>query len=475
MMGPELKVDVCIIGAGAGGLSVAAAAAQLKLKTVVIEQGKMGGDCLNYGCVPSKALLHAAAFVAQKRSSGFGFAPAPGKVDFTAVRDYLRKVVATIAPHDSVERFEGLGVSVFKEQARFLDPARVAAGNVVIKARRFVVATGSRPHIPPIPGLGDVAYLTNETLFDLAECPQHLLIVGGGPIGIEMAQAFRRFGAEVTIIEAKKILAREDIDAVKAVRSELQRAGVTVKEGYSIAGVRRQNGEIALDLTAKSDEKLSLTGSHLLVATGRRATVDGLDLDKAGVVYTEQGIKADDRLRTSNPRIYAVGDVLGGPQFTHLAGQQAGFFVRSALFGLPGRRQETIMPRCLYTEPEVAQVGLTGIEAERQGRQPRIATWPLARNDRAIATAATAGFVKIVADRRGRLIGATIVAPHAGELIYAYSLAMNKKLRLSALAGAVAPYPTLAEAGRRAAGEFYTAAVFGRLAQLWVRFRSRIG
>ncbi len=474
-MGQELKVDVCIIGAGAGGLSVAAAAAQLKLKTIVIEQGKMGGDCLNYGCVPSKALLHAASVVAQKTSPGFGFGAARGKVDFTAVTDYLRKVIATIAPHDSVERFERLGVSVFQEQARFLDTTRVAAGNVVIKARRFVVATGSRPHIPAIPGLAEVAYLTNETVFDLADCPQHLIIIGGGAIGIEMAQAFRRFGAGVTIVEAGKILAREDTDAVKVIRNELQRAGVTVKEGYSIAGVRRQNGGISLDLTDKSGEKSTVAGSHLLIATGRRATVEGLDLAKAGVAFTEKGVRVDARLRTSNPRVYAVGDVLGGPQFTHLAGQQAGFFVRSALFGLPGRRREAVMPRCLYTDPELAQVGLIEIEAEKQGRQVRVTTWPLAKNDRAIATEATAGFVKIIADRRGRLMGVTIVAPHAGELIYTYSLALNKKLRLSALAGAVAPYPTLAEAGRRAAGEFYTAAVFGRLAQLWVRFRSRIG
>lgn len=473
-MGQELKVDVCIIGAGAGGLSIAAAAAQLKLKTVVIEQGKMGGDCLNYGCVPSKALLHAASVVAQKTSPGLGFGAAPGKVNFTAVTDHLRKVIAAIAPHDSVERFEGLGVSVFKEQARFLDAARLAAGNVVITARRFVVATGGRPYIPPIPGLSDMSYLTNETLFDLADRPEHLIIVGGGAIGIEMAQAFRRFGAEVTIIEAGKILAREDIDAVKVIRSELQRGGVIIKEGYSIARVRRQDGKIILDLADKSGEKSTVSGSHLLIAAGRRATVEGLDLDKAGVAYTEKGIKVDDRLRTSNPRIYALGDVLGGPQFTHLAGQQASFFVRSTLFGLPGRRQEAIMPRCLYTEPELAQVGLTEIEADKQGRQVRVLTWPLTKNDRAIATAATAGFVKIIADRRGRLMGVTIVAPHAGELIYTYSLAMNKKLRLSALAGAVAPYPTLAEAGRRAAGEFYTAAVFGRLAQLWVRFRSRI-
>lgn len=474
-MANELKVDVCIIGAGAGGLSVAAAAGQLKLKTVLIEQGKMGGDCLNYGCVPSKALLHVASIVAQKASAGFGLASAPGKIDFAMVMDYLRKVIATIAPHDSVERFEGLGVSVFKEHARFLDTARLAAGNVVITARRFVVATGSRPYIPPIPGLSDISYLTNETIFDLPDCPQHLIIIGGGAIGIEMAQAFRRLGAEVTVIESGKILAREDSDGVKVIRSELQRAGIIVKEGYSVAGVRRQDGKVTVDVTDKAGGKSSHAGSHLLVATGRRATVDGLDLDKAGVAYTQKGIKVDDRLRTSNPRIYAVGDVLGGPQFTHLAGQQAGFFVRSALFGLPGRRQETIMPRCLYTDPELAQVGLTEAEAERQDHRVRILTWPLAKNDRAIATGATTGFVKIIADRRGRLKGVTLVAPHAGELIYTYSLALNKKLRLSALAGAVAPYPTLAEAGRRAAGEFYTAAVFGRLAQLWVCFRSRIG
>ncbi|MEZ5648346.1 MAG: FAD-dependent oxidoreductase [Alphaproteobacteria bacterium] len=471
----ECKADICVIGAGAAGLSVAAAAAQLKLQTVLVEQGKMGGDCLNYGCVPSKALLHAAAVIATKRAPGFGLKGSNDQIDFPAVMAHVHQAIETIAPHDSVERFTGLGVQIFKEQAQFLDPMRLAAGSAIITARRFVIATGSRPAIPKIPGLEDVPYLTNETIFDLTICPQHLLIIGAGAIGIELAQGFKRLGANVTVIDGGEMLAREDQEAVTSLRKIIQRDGITILEHHRIEEVQPCPEGISLTVAAAQGSAKIITGSHLLIATGRRPTVDGLGLDKAKVIHTTQGIQVDEYLRTSTPRIYALGDVIGGPQFTHLAAYQAGFFVRSALFGLPGRRHESAIPRCLYTEPELAQVGMTEAEARRKNISVRVVKWPLTKNDRAVTAAVTEGFAKLVADRRGRLKGVTILGPHAGEMIYAYSLAFAQGLKLSALAGAIAPYPTLAEAGRRAAGEFYVPAVFGRLARLWVRFRTYLG
>jgi len=454
---PEIRPDLCIIGAGAGGLSVAAGAAQMGARVVLVERGRMGGDCLNYGCVPSKALL-AAAHIAHGRGLGaeFGIAPARAEVDFAAVMDHVQGVIAAIAPHDSVERFEALGVRVIRAEARFAGPDIVEAGGQRIRARRFVIATGSAPLIPPIDGLDTVPYLTNETLFDLDERPAHLMVLGGGPIGIEMAQAFARLGSRVTVIEALAALGREDAEAAALVLDRLRAEGVAIHERSPVARVSGAAGAITL----QGEDGQSWTGSHLLVAAGRRPQIRALDLDAAGVAHDARGVIVDAGLRSSNRRVYAIGDVARGPQFTHLAGYHAGLVLRSALFRLPVRAGTAHIPRVTYTDPELAQIGPTEAEARAlHGARLEVLRQDYAGNDRAQAERRTEGFVKLMV-RRGRPVGATIVGAAAGELIGQWALAIPAGLKVGAVAGMVAPYPTLGELNKRAAGQYYVPRLF---------------
>ena len=452
-MHQTLTPDLCIIGAGSGGLSVAAGAAQLGASVVLIERGEMGGDCLNFGCVPSKSLIAAAAAAqAARTSQPFGVELPPPRVDFAAVRRHVRSVIDGIAPHDSVARFEGLGVTVLREAARFAGPNLVEAGGHRIRARRYVVATGSRPAIPSVPGLIELACLTNETVFDLAELPERLLVLGGGPIGCELGQAFRRLGAEVTIVDRGSILAREDPELAEVVRARLLAEGVRLHERAEIV----RAGPGATLYLAGTPEPLR--GSHLLVAAGRRPTVEGLGLEAAGIATDAKGIKVDARLRTTNARVFAIGDVAGGPQFTHAAGYQAGIVIRNALFRLPSRASTRAMPHATFTDPELAAVGLSEAQAQAQGLGHEVARWPFAENDRARAERTTEGLVKVVAGRGGRVLGAAIVGAHAGELILPWVLAVDRGLKLSALASLIAPYPTLSEASKRTASG--TAAAF---------------
>lgn len=437
----EIDTDICVIGAGSGGLSVAAGAAQMGAKVVLLEGHKMGGDCLNYGCVPSKALLSAA-----RRGQ-----------DYAAAMDHVAEAVATIAPHDSQDRFEGLGVRVIREFGRFIGHDRVQAGEDVITARRFVVATGSRPVVPPIPGLADVAYLTNETLFDQRARPDHLLILGGGPIGLEMAEAHRRLGCDVTVVEAERALGREDPDAAGVVLDQLRALGVRIEEGALVSRVSGRDGEITLH----TDDDRTLAGSHLLVAVGRKASLDGLDLHRAGVERAEAGVKVGHDLRSpTNRRVYAIGDAAGGMQFTHVAGYHAGVIIRPMLLGLPARARTDHIPRVAYTEPELAQVGLTEAEArEAHGDRVTVVTVEYGGNDRAIATGQTAGLIKVMVVK-GRPVGATIVGAEAGELIQTWALAIANRLKMSAIAAMVAPYPTLGEINKRAAGAYFSPKLF---------------
>ena len=306
-MAKRIKADICVIGAGSGGLSVAAGAAQMGARTVLIERDAMGGDCLNTGCVPSKALL-AAAKQAYRMGAGepFGVAPAEAKVDFAKVHAHVHSVIGAIAPNDSVARFEGLGVTVIKDHARFRDGSTVLAGDTEITARRFVIATGSRASAPPIPGLDKVPFFTNENLFENKECPAHLIVIGGGPIGMEMAQAHRRLGARVTVIEGLRALGREDPELSAIVLDRLRRDGVEILEGAKVLSVSGEEKNIAVEISL-GQETRRIEGSHLLVATGRRPNVEGLDLEKAGVDYTERGLRVDERLRTTNKRIFGIG------------------------------------------------------------------------------------------------------------------------------------------------------------------------
>jgi pyruvate/2-oxoglutarate dehydrogenase complex dihydrolipoamide dehydrogenase (E3) component len=461
-----LTPDICVIGAGSGGLSVAAAAAAFGVPVVLIEKGKMGGDCLNTGCVPSKSLIaagkHARAGV---EARGFGVrAPRP-EIDFAGVHKHVHDVIAAIAPTDSRERFTGLGVRVIEGTARFKDADTVTVGEEIeIKARRFVIATGSSPSVPPIPGLDATPHLTNETVFDLTARPSHLLIIGAGPIGLELAQAFRRLGSEVTVLEAAEPLAREDRECAEIVLDQLAREGVQVRGGVSVVRVAAAGPNVQA-VVRDGEREETIEGSHLLVATGRRVNTAGLELERAGIKFDRGGILVDKRLKTANKRVYAIGDVAGGAQFTHVANYHAGLVIRSALFRLPAKVNEDIIPRVTFTDPELAHVGLSEAEAKRRRHAFRVLRWPYHENDRAQAERDTIGHIKVITSKRGKILGATIVGAAAGELITTWTLALNRGLNIGAFTGIVMPYPTLAEIGKRAAITYFTPS----LASNWVR------
>jgi len=453
----RIETDLLVIGAGSGGLSVAAGASQMGARVVLLEGHEMGGDCLNYGCVPSKALIASAkAAHARMTDAGLGVAGQEPQVDFAAVKDHVAAVIAQIAPVDSQDRFEGLGVRVIREYGQFVSRTEVQAGAHLIAARRIVIATGSTPLIPPIPGLDSVPYLTNEILFDLRQRPDHLLIIGGGPIGLEMAQAHVRLGCKVTVIEAARALNREDPEAAALVLTRLRAEGVEIAEDTAAAQIRGRAGAIEV----VSAEGRIFAGSHLLVAVGRKASTDRLNLDAAGVETTRTGIRVDASLRTSNRRVYAIGDVAGGLQFTHVAGYQAGVILRSALFGLPSKARTDHIPRATYTDPELAQIGLTEAEArDRHGDRVEVARFDYLHNDRAIAEGRTEGFIKVMVVR-GRPVGVTIVGHQAGEHANLWSLALANNLKMSQVAAMVSPYPTIGEISKRAAGAYFSPRLF---------------
>lgn len=459
-MNETLKVDLVVIGAGSGGLSVAAGAAQLGLSVVLFEKGEMGGDCLNYGCVPSKALIAAADKAHQARAAGLGIGATDPVINFAAVMAHVHQTIATIAPIDSQERFEGLGVRVVRAAARFIDDRTVAGGDVRVQARKIVIATGSRAAIPPIPGLDATPFLTNETMFDLTELPTRLIVLGGGPIGVELGQAFSRLGSEVVIIEAGDILGREDPQAAQVVLDELGADGVELRARSRAVRAEMVDGGPVL-VVEGPDGVSRIKGSHLLVAVGRHPTTDGLDLDKAKIAHDAKGITTDRSLRTTNRRVYAVGDVAGRGQFTHLAGAHASLVVRRAIFAMPVNADSLAVPRVTYCDPELAAIGLSETEARRSyGDDVRVETFRFDDNDRAQAEGDVRGSGKLVTTRKGKVLGVTLVGRHAGDHIHVWALAMSSKLKLSALTGMIAPYPTRGEIGKRLAGMWYTPALF---------------
>lgn len=458
---------ICVIGAGSGGLSVAAAAAAFGVDVVLIEKGLMGGDCLNYGCVPSKALLAAGKAARQAaQTDAFGTTCSGQTIDFTRANDHVRHVIATIEPHDSQDRFEGLGVTVLRERAEFISRDAVLAGDTEIRARRFVVATGSTALVPPIPGLDDVPYLTNETLFEQRERPEHLVIIGGGPIGLEMAQAHRRLGSQVTVIEAAKALGKDDAELAGIVLDAVRAEGVAILEGTSVDRVEKTATGVDVIARTAEGKTIEVAASHLLVAAGRAPNVQGLGLEKAGIDFTARGISVDKGLRSSNKRVYAIGDVAGGLQFTHVAGYQAGLVIRSILFRMPISMNEDLVPWVTYTSPELGHIGLNEAQArERHGAKVKVLTAEYAGNDRAQAEGLTIGKLKLIAGPKGRLLGADIVGAQAGEILNLLSLAISKKMTMKDLAGFIAPYPTLGELVRRAAISYYAEAP----GNIWVR------
>lgn len=478
-----LTPDVVVIGAGSGGLTTAAVMASFGVPVVLIEKHRMGGDCLNVGCVPSKAILaaakHAHAILEAPRFGvhASGTNGAAFDVDFARVHDHIAEVIASIEPNDSVERFEGLGVTVLAGEARFTDPRTVQVGNTIIKARRIVIATGSRPAVPPIPGLGSVPYLTNEVIFERRHLPEHLIIIGGGPIGMELAQAHRRLGAQVTVLEGMRVLGREDREAAELVKTALEAEGVAIHEHTMVSSVARDGEGIAVTVETSRDghkQSQTISGSHLLVAAGRAVNIEGLDLDKAGIAHDRRGIKVDAGMRTSNRRVYAIGDVAGGLQFTHVAGYHGALIARNILFRLPIKQNLTILPKTTYTDPEVASVGAT---QEELADTPaiRILRWPFHENDRAIAERTTTGFIKVFTNKGGKILGAVVVGPKAGEIIALWGLAVAKGLKVSDITSWVAAYPTLSEVGRRAAVEYYKGATANPTLRKVITFLRRFG
>ena len=472
----KLKADLVVIGAGSAGLSAAAGAAMLGLNVVLYEKGEMGGDCLNYGCVPSKAILSAAK-VAQTAREGakYGVHTSAPEINWDEVKAHVFGAIATIAPVDSQERFEGLGVTVIREHAKFADPKTIVSATTQTKAKRIIIATGSRAFVPPIDGLDQVSYLTNETIFSLPSRPEHLIILGGGPIGMEMAQAFNRLGSKVTLVEMGKALGKSDPDHAAIAVETLRDEGVTLLEGHKASKVSATGSGVQL-IAEGENGAVTVDGSHILVALGRRPVLDGLDLDAGKVTYDGNGIDVADTLRsTSNKKVWALGDAAGMGQFTHLAGWHASVFVRRAFFKSPFAKASSLpLPAVTYTAPEIAQIGMTEAEArEVHGEQVTVTSFPFHENDRAIAEGHTKGEAKLVI-RKGALLGASIVGDGAGDILQLVGLAMSNGLKVKDMTNFISPYPTRAEVVKRAASAYFTDTVFGPGAKRLVGLLQRI-
>lgn len=465
--------DLIVIGAGAAGLSVTAGAAQLGRKVALIERDRMGGDCLNSGCVPSKALLAAGKAARSVRAAArFGLTTAEPVVEWDRVRAHVHDVIATIAPVDSAARYRALGATVIEGSARFTSPDSIEVNGKRLTASRFVVAAGSRAAVPAIPGLDAVPYWTNESLFNLAARPEHLLILGGGPVGLEMADAFSALGCRVTLIEAARIAGQDDPELVDGLRLALTASGVTLIEQARIARV--EPGPVLV-----LEDGRRIEGSHLLVAAGRVPNLEALDLQTANVQAGPRGIATDVALRSlTNRRVYAAGDIadpagIGPRALTHAGGYHATVLIRRMLFRLPAKLDYRALPRVTYTDPELAQTGMTEAEALAAGLTPRILRWPLSDNDRAVAERDPRGLVKLVVSK-GRIVGAGILAPGAGEMISLWSLAIEQRVKISALAGLIVPYPTRSEAGKRAASSLFAGTLFSPKVKTLVRVLGRL-
>jgi len=471
----EIRPDICVVGAGTGGLAAASAAAAFGVSVVLIEKARMGGGGLYGGGLPMNALIAAAARATAMRNGGrFGVTAADTRVDFAAVRAHMHDVVAAAAPRDSRERFEGLGVRVIAGEGRFADAETVTVGGLNIKARRFVIATGSSPKLPAIAGLAEVPYLTTATVLDLAACPAHLIVIGAGSRGLELAQAFCRLGAAVTVLEAKTPLADDDPECAAIVLEALVRDGVTLRAPVEIVGVRRALNRVQIDFVGSAGEE-TVEGSHLLIATGRQPNLEELNLAAAGIRYTDDGIAVDQGLRTTNSRVYAIGDVTAGRKLGHLAHHQAGLVVRHALFRIPVNIDRRAVPRVTFCDPELAQVGLTEDEARAPTGSIRVLRSSYRDNDRARSAGTTTGHIKIVTGRRGNILGATIVGAAAAENIAAWTLAIGQRLNIDAVAGVIVPYPTYAELGKRAAMTYFTRGLTSPLVRRIIGWLRRFG
>jgi pyruvate/2-oxoglutarate dehydrogenase complex dihydrolipoamide dehydrogenase (E3) component len=447
------KQDLVVIGGGPGGLVVASVAAQVGLRVTLIEKSdRLGGDCLHSGCVPSKTLIHMAriAHIA-RRGAATGLLSAMPDIDYSKAIDQVEQVIDRIQQHDDPERFRSYGCEVRFGPARFTSPHELTVGEETISGRRFVIATGSMPAIPPIPLLEQTGFETNETIFKRRSLPDHLAVIGGGPIGVELAQAFSRFGSQVTLIEAAdRLLINEDQQTSQLLQKFLEEEGIRILTASQVAGVRREGDDRQIALADGS----TVECDRILIATGRRPVVHGLGLEEAGVEFGRQGISVDRRLRTSQKHIFAVGDVCGPYQFTHMAEYQAGIALANIVFRTPKKTNYRVVPRVVYTDPEVASVGLTEAEAITQGIKYHTAEFPVAEIDRAMTDGHEQGRARLLISK-GRIAGASLVGPHAGELIHELALAMQVNTKVKDIAAMVHAYPTYAQIHRRTINKSY--------------------
>ncbi|MDC0880185.1 FAD-dependent oxidoreductase [Hellea sp.] len=471
-------VDICIIGAGSAGLSVASGAAQLGRSVVLFEANEMGGDCLNYGCIPSKALISAAKKAhIFKKTKAFGVELKKPNIKFQNVKQHVHKVINRIAPADSQERFEGLGCTVIREYAEFINQTTVSSPSAIVRAKRFVIASGSKASIPTVSGIDDIPFLTNETIFNIDELPKSLIVIGAGPIGLELGQAFCRLGSNVDVIDAQNPLENLDKEYADILISELKKEGINFHYPDKIKVLKRNK----LGLSVELENGKVIQGSHLLVAAGRSPNITNLGLDKANVQYDQSGIIVSKSLRTSNKRIYAAGDVtkgMGG--LTHAAGYHAGKLIQNFYFSPPfmgdflAKANTSSMPAVIYSEPEFASIGITEDKAKELFSKVKCLTWDFDENDRAISEFSTLGGVKIIANSKGKILGGSILGEQAGEIMHLINMAMVNNIKISGLAKIISPYPTRSEAVKRASSRFYTKILFSnrtkKIAELLSKF-----
>lgn len=463
--------DLIVIGAGSAGLTAAGGCGQFGLKVALIEKGPMGGDCLNTGCVPSKALITAARRAQEMRENArYGIADVEPQIDFGVVHAHVQGAIERIAVDDSQERFEEeFGVEVIRGEATLLDGSTVEVNGRTLSAPRICLAIGSKPRIPDIDGLDAVPFLTNETIFELTERPGHLVILGGGPIGMEMAQSFRRLGSRVTVIERGRAMSKDDPEAAKLVLDRMRAEGVEIHEETGVERV----GSSGASLFVEPQGGARIACSHILVATGRTCDFSGFGLGNAGIEWDASGITVDAKRRTSNRKIYAIGDCRKGPRFTHVSGYEGSLVVLQVALGLGGKADYAALPWVTYTDPELAHVGMTEHAArEKFGDRVSVTRQDFSHNDRARAENDDTGFLKVIGKGR-KILGATIVGPHAGEQLLPWALAIGGKANAFAIGGAIVAYPTRADISKQAGYAVWEPTIFGKWPKRWARFRAR--
>jgi pyruvate/2-oxoglutarate dehydrogenase complex dihydrolipoamide dehydrogenase (E3) component len=469
------KADFCVIGAGSGGLHFAAGAVQMGASVILVERGKMGGDYLNYGCIPSKALIAAARFGHEfDRSKEFGWSSKSTELNFSNVHDHIQNIIASKAPHDSADKFEKMGIKVINREGHFTDQKTFETARHTIQAKWYIIATGSRPYIPSIKGLQEIPYFTNESIFNLKELPKHLVIIGGGPNGIEMAQAYRRLGSTVTILEAKSFLPKDDPEMVAQLINILRSEGIELIDNVMIQNVNQDKKGIHIDYNRISQIYNRISASHVLIDAGRVPSIRELNLSAAGIEFNPKGIIVDEYLRTTNPRVYAIGDCLGEYQFTHVAAYHANQVLKNTIFKCRAKVESDSIPWVTYTDPELAHVGAQESKLIEEKVSYKVLSHSYQDNDRARINRLSQGHIKVLVTPKGNILGATILGTHAAELIFPWVMAMKSNLKVSAIADTIAAYPTLTEINKAVAGSFNKERLYSGKIKTFVRLLMRL-